>query len=105
MRCNQTGRTCDGTLAATKHYLTAGESDSHQLALGGLDLTEDVAESLIRDPAGLLGVIRLRLIDTLLFEGDEQPFRWIGIVSDLLFNLWHIGELSKKVKKVRDGAN
>lgn len=93
------GLTATWSLDSRWHYLTTGEGDGDQFTLGWLDFTQDVALAFIRNPAGLLGIVRLRLIDTLLLEGHEQPFGRIGVITDLFLNLWHVDWLSRKVKK------
>lgn len=53
-------------------YLATSDANADDIALGGLDLSQQVTLLFVGDPARLLGVVRFRLIDTLLFERHEQ---------------------------------
>lgn len=71
------------------HYLTTCNGDGDNISLGWLDFGQDIAEFFIGNPASLLGIIGFRLIDTFLFEWDEQPLWGIGIITFLFHDLWH----------------
>lgn len=71
-------------------YLAARQADADDIALGGFDLAEEVAILLVGHPARLLRIVGFRLIDPLLFEGDEKVRGRIGILSLLGLHPWHL---------------
>uniref|UniRef100_A0A2M4DMR2 Uncharacterized protein n=1 Tax=Anopheles darlingi TaxID=43151 RepID=A0A2M4DMR2_ANODA len=71
--------------------LATRQANGNQVTLGGLDFTQQVALLLVRNPASLLGIVRLALIDTLLFERNEKERGWVRILSDLNYWLRHVG--------------
>jgi len=71
-------------------HLAARQADADDIALGGFDLTKEVALFLVGHPACLLRVVRFRLIDPLLLEGDEEIRGRIGILSLLGLRGWHL---------------
>lgn len=71
-------------------YLAARQADADDVALGGFDLAKEVALLFVRHPARLFRVIRFRLVDPLLLEGDEEVWGRIGIFSLLLYRGWHL---------------
>jgi len=71
-------------------YLAARQADADDVALGGFDLTKEVALFLVRHPARLFRVIGFRLVDPLLLERDEEVRGRIGILSLLLLHGWHL---------------
>lgn len=77
------------------NYLASGQVDCHQLSLGGLDFTLDEALLLVGHPASLLTIVGLALVDTFLFERNEQVWSRIGVLA--LLNLWlrHFGGLTR----------
>lgn len=81
-------------------YLSTGQANADDVALGGLDLTEQEALLLIGDPAGLLRVVRFRLIDTLLLERHEQVR---GGILILLIGNWlrHVDVLLREGLQTR----
>lgn len=66
--------------------LTHAYSNGDQVALGALDLSDDVALLLVRDPARLLGIIRFGLVDALLLQRDVQELCGVGVGSGALQN-------------------
>ena len=59
--------------------LTAGNLNGDKVSLGALDFTLDEAFLLAWDPASLLAIVGLALIDSLLFKRNVQEFGGIGI--------------------------
>lgn len=74
----------------TTTHLAARQADADDIALGGFDLAEEVALLLIGHPACFLRVVRFRLIDPLLLEGDKEVWGRIGIISLLGLRGWHL---------------
>lgn len=67
------------------NYLTTRQTDGHQITLGGLDLALQEALLFVRYPACLFAIVRLALVDTLLFKRNEQVRSRIGVFA-LLYN-------------------
>lgn len=75
--------------------LASWKIDGHQIALGGLDLSLQEAFLLIGHPACLLAIVRLALVDSLLFERYEQVWGWVGVFALLFDWLRHFGGLTR----------
>jgi hypothetical protein len=71
-------------------YLATGQADNDHIALGGLDLSKEVALLFVGNPAGLLAIVGFALIDALLFEGHEQVGCWVWVLTLLLHDAWHV---------------
>lgn len=69
--------------------LSTGQADGDEIPLGGLNFTENEAFLLVGYPAGLLRIVGFGLIDTLLFERNEQVWGWIGILPFSFYDLGH----------------
>lgn len=77
------------------NYLTTGQVDGHQITLGGLDLALQEALLFVRHPACLFAIVRLALVDTLLFQRNEQVRSRIGVLALLDNRLRHFGGLTR----------
>ena len=73
---------------------TTWDTNGDEVTLGSLDLTEKETFLFIGDPARFLSIVRFCLIDSLLFERDEQVLGWIGIWTRGLDNVARHGGLS-----------
>lgn len=71
------------------NYLATGQVDGHQITLGGLDLTLHEALLFVGHPACLFAIVRLALVDTLLFQRNEQVRSRIGVIALLDYWLRH----------------
>lgn len=77
--------------------LATWDTNGDEVTLGALDLTKDETFLLAGDPAGLLGIVRLGLVNTLLFERNVQEFCGIGVGTGTLDNMArHVGGFIKK---------
>lgn len=75
----------------TNNYLASGKVDGHQVALGGLNFSLHKALFFVWNPASLLAIVGLALVDTFLFERNEQVWGRIGVLTLLLLWLRHFG--------------
>lgn len=77
------------------NYLATRKDDGHQVTLGSLDFALKEALLFIRHPACLLAIVWLALVDTFLFQRNEQVRGRIGILAHLGNGLRHFGGLTR----------
>lgn len=81
-------------------HISAGQSYGDQITLGASDLSLNETVGLVRHPARFLRIVRLGLVNSLLFERHEQVRGRIRIVAFLFHYTRHFCKVVRRKRRL-----